>query len=42
MFDSVYDDITSDMVNKISNIVKSQKSVTIEIMDVIKQHSCVD
>ena len=43
MFDSVYDDVTSDTVNQICSIVRSQKkSVTIEIMDVLKQHGCVD
>ena len=43
VFDSVYDDITSDTVNQICSIVRSQKkSVTIEIMDVLKQRGCVD
>ena len=42
MFDSVYDDITSDTVNHICSIVRSQKSITIEIMDVLKQRGCVD
>ena len=42
MFDSVYDDITSDTANQICSIVWSQKSVTIEIMDVLKQCGYVD
>ena len=43
MFDSVNDDITSDTVNQICSIVRSQKkSITIEIMDVLKQRGCVD
>ena len=36
VFDSVYDGITSDTVNQICSIVWSQKSITIEIMDVLK------
>ena len=40
MFDSMCNDTTSDMVNQIYSIVWSQKkSVTIAIMDVLKQHA---
>ena len=43
MFDSVYDDISSDTVSQICSIVRSQKkSITIEIMDVLKQHGSTD
>ena len=43
MFDSVYDDISSDTVSQICSIVCRQKtSVTIEIMDVLKQHGSTD
>ena len=39
----MYDDISSDTVNQICSIVCTQKkSVTIEIMDVQKQHGCTD
>ena len=39
----MYDDISSDTVNQICSIVRSQKkSVTIEIMDVLKQRGCTD
>ena len=42
MFDSVYDNITSDTVNQICSIVWSQKSIMIEIIDVLKQRGCID
>lgn len=43
MFDSVHNNISSDTVNQICNIVHSQKkSVTIEIMDVLKQRGSND
>ena len=39
----MYDDITSNMVNQVCSIVRNQKkSVTIEIIDELKQHGCVD
>ena len=43
MFDSVHDNISSDTVNQICSIVRSQKkSITIEIMDVVKQSGSTD
>ena len=43
VFDSLYNDISSDTVNQICSIVRSQKkSVTIEIMDVLKQCGSTD
>ena len=40
MFDSVYDDISSDTVSQICSIVHSQKKI--EIMDVLKQCGSTD
>ena len=43
VFDSVHDNISSDTVNQICSIVCSQKkSITIEIMDVVKQSGSTD
>ena len=43
VFDSVHNNISSDTINQICSIVHSQKkSVTIEIMDVLKQRGSTD